>query len=392
MMPSSAYLLHLVQVEPLQWSLALTLSNGQGPWDPSCCIELRRPLIPKIISAFPKKADQEWPPLAHQGFLNVQETEQLGIKGQDIPAELKQLPQQLPHLLQPLVDLLQSQLISDAIAYHADFLQHIHKTAAGPAQHSDGTAGAEPTDSGSATPAHGYTFQAVHQMRNMESAAPSQPTSSTKEADLVGSADAGIPHQSSHPRSCAESINTGISLEGQPADAGAVMHQAPGDSRDEGTSGLRAADDAEVAEIDWSAALEADDAAVGSAEGAEAEGLQADIDWDIDLAGVEVLEDEPADPAEPGASGEALVRSIPHPAASTMPSWYHANCLNHASCLQDTYCLHHIDMLPCQLPQSCRVPPPCQLPHHMHAASPKKKNLFDVLRQARDCFQDSRQA
>ncbi|KAK9867010.1 hypothetical protein WJX84_000769 [Apatococcus fuscideae] len=44
-----------------------------------------------------------------------QEIEQMGIRGQDIPIELRQLPQQLPTLLQPLVDLLQSQPMAISI-------------------------------------------------------------------------------------------------------------------------------------------------------------------------------------------------------------------------------------------------------------------------------------
>lgn len=294
----------------------------------------------------------------------LQETEQLGIKGQDIPAELKQLPQQLPHLLQPLVDLLRSQPMSDAITYHTDFLQHVHRTAPDPGQPNDKAAGSEPSQSSTSTSASGCTFQAVQLLRSMEA---SPPASSTEQANSLGSADAGISHHSSPPQSSAESTTVGISPEGQTADADSSMHQAPDGSKDGGMSGLPAADDAGVAEIDWSAALEAD-ADVGSAEGAEAEGLQGDIDWDIDLAGVEVLEDENTDSAEPGPSGEpgalnstSVAFSIPAAFPISPPYCKHARSLSHASCLYHTRRLL------------------CAWHHQLHAAS---RGTSHILRQA----------
>ncbi len=61
--------------------------------------------------------------------------------------------------------------------------------------------------------------------------------------------------------------------------------------------------DGEVAEIDWSAALDVSTDATGAdAEaGTEADELQGDIDWDIDLADVEVLEDDAAATGMPEA-------------------------------------------------------------------------------------------
>ncbi len=50
------------------------------------------------------------------------------------------------------------------------------------------------------------------------------------------------------------------------------------------------------------------DAEAGSGEGAGAGAgdLQGDIDWDIDLTGVEVLDDEANDAASPDASGQPV--------------------------------------------------------------------------------------
>ena len=233
----------------------------------------------------------------------MQEIEQMGIRGQDIPIELRQLPQQLPTLLQPLVDLLQSQPMSDALNYHNAFLSHIHSSPANSAPeasqastpHEDAS-----QDGRSASHQKFALLPALHQMRSLATAALPDGTGEPKSAHQSPDADTGSTPQD-HKFAREALADTASQLQ-QPLHAGeAASNQQVSDPA--GGETLPGTSDATgEAEIDWSAAMEMDAEAVAD-DGGEAGGLQGDIDWDIDLAGVEVLEDD--SDAHPDSSGES---------------------------------------------------------------------------------------
>ena len=232
----------------------------------------------------------------------VQETGQLGIKGQNIAAELKHLPHQLPHLLQPLVDVLRSQQMSDAISYHDGFLQHVHRSASMPAQQVDqpsetGPAGTQGNNSPSASASR---FQAMQRLCSMDSCPPSESVS--QNPDTGQSGDAGPSRLSPQGQSASGLTAAGGPSEGQSADADPGVHQALQDSNGHEPTGPQQAGDEDTAQIDWSAAMEVN-ADPCLEERAGAEDLQGDIDWDIDLAGIDVLEDEANASAEPNITG-----------------------------------------------------------------------------------------
>ncbi len=176
---------------------------------------------------------------------SLQDTGQLGIKGQDIPAELKQLPLQLPHLLQPLADLLRSQPISAAICYHDDFLQHIHRTVS--AQHADQSSCTGPAESSSQTSASSLRFPAVQQMRSVDGSAASHAGPSTQKWSQMQPEDAEPFHPSSHQQPAADLAPSNPHFEDRTPDAARRPPSAPEDSKENEASRPQEAGDEESA-------------------------------------------------------------------------------------------------------------------------------------------------